>query len=471
MPAGCEVRQAPSKGLGLFATASHAPDAEVFYDMPLFVMQHTGNRRVVAACANCCAFVGPLHAQLETIFGEARFAPLLQTLSGVGDRWQVPLTPAGVAPGAGSHVRCLLGCGELYCSENCRDAHFRHSHNILCVGPVSNEDDPLLKFKYHALEHSDTLLLAAQAMAFLINRARAAGGGSDITRGLMQEMLGFCHAPFRDACRAPPGRAKDAEFYAHTDSLINTAGALLRAALTARAPAEAAALFEAGPAFLSELLGMFEYNNIDVEIASPIKEPLATRARALLAAGGQCLGADAAAELQLLERLLREKEWVMRCVWGEETTGNFGDDEVEGAIGDADAMMGEAIDAGRGDDEIASVAMTQARAEVERMSMEQLLEAGWPAMHGTALFGTVARMNHSCSPNSCIHYLGNSARLTCRAEAPLAAGEELTICYVDRAADVLTRRRRLAEYGFVCSCERCAREDTGGERKAGRRLK
>jgi hypothetical protein len=27
------------------------------------------------------------------------------------------------------------------------------------------------------------------------------------------------HAPFRDACRAPPGRAKDAEFYAGARSV------------------------------------------------------------------------------------------------------------------------------------------------------------------------------------------------------------------------------------------------------------
>merc|ERR1712232_899005 len=147
------------------------------------------------------------------------------------------------------------GCGELYCSEHCRDAHFRHSHNLLCVGPISNEDHPLIRFKYHALEHADTLMLAAQVMAFLVNRAQAAGGGPDVMRGLMMELLGFCHAPFRDACRAPPGRGKDVEFLHHTDTLISEAASLLKAAFDARAPAESAALFEAGPAFLSELLG------------------------------------------------------------------------------------------------------------------------------------------------------------------------------------------------------------------------
>ena len=43
--------------------------------------------------------------------------------------------------------------------------------------------------------------------------------------------------------------------------------------------------------------------------------------------------------------------------------------------------------------------MCEARAEVARMSLEQLLQSPWPAMHGTGLFASVARMNHSCLPN------------------------------------------------------------------------
>merc|ERR1711939_131256 len=109
----------------------------------------------------------------------------------------------------------------------------------------------------------------------------------------------------------------------------------------------------------------------------------------------------------------------------------------------------------RGDEELAGAAMTQARLDVDRMSFEQLLEAPWPALHGTALFATVARMNHSCTPNARIDFTSNSATLSAIATAPVAPGEELSISYIREEADVQVRRRRLLEYGFVCVCERC----------------
>merc|ERR1711988_472911 len=101
--------------------------------------------------------------------------------------------------------------------------------------------------------------------------------------------------------------------------------------------------------------------------------------------------------------------------------------------------MGEAED-GRdptaADAEIAQTAMAQARAEVGSLSLEQLLRAAWPSMHGTALFTSVARINHSCDPNLKIEFPSTSARLRATALAPLAPGDELCISYVSQEADV-----------------------------------
>lgn len=298
-------------------------------------------------------------------------------------------------------------------------------------------------------------------------------------RGLMAELLVFCHAPFRDACRAPPGRGKDAEFLAHTDKLIGEAAQLLQAAFRLQAPAEAEALFEHGPTFLSEVLGLFEYNNIDVEVGSPLGPFFVCKAQALATACGS--DPRAAAELQMLERLLREKEWVMRCTWGAETTGIYEDDVEVVAAGpettmvaefEGDAAMGEADAAGEYfNPEVASKLMAEAGAEVGRMSLEELLQAPWPTMHGTALFVSIARINHSCTPNLKIQFHGNSVRLTAVTLRPVAVGEELCISYIKQEADVKTRRHQLLEYGFTCSCERCLQEDSGSVRKTQRRLK
>jgi len=469
-PAGCRVVPVPNKGYGMFTDMAYEAGKQVFMDEPVFLMQHTGNRRVVAACAHCCAFIGSLQHQLDVIFSESRFASIRSEFCGLCQQWQTDPFFHEVASALASNsvVRCVQGCGEVYCSEACRAAHFAHSHNLLCTGPIDREDHPLLRFKYHSLEHADTLLLAAQVLAHLINRAKASGGGVDVTRNLMSELLRFCHAPFRDACRAPPGRGKDADFFQHTDCLINEAAALLKAALEIHAPSETAALFEAGPAFFSEVLGLFEYNNIDVEVASPMGRIFLARAQALLSISQT---PAATAELALLERLFREKEWVMKCVWGEETTGIYGDDVGPEAADFDMAMGGDVEDIEKFDAQVATTAMEKARIEVGKMTFEQLIQAPWPSLHGTALFASVARINHSCAPNLKVEFPMNSARLSAIALAPISPGSELCISYIGQGESVKVRRTKLLEYGFVCNCERCLQEDSSDVRKAQKRLK
>lgn len=295
-------------------------------------------------------------------------------------------------------------------------------------------------------------------------------------RGLMTELFGFCHAPFREACRAPPGRDKDQEFLVHTDNVVTEAARLLHAALEIHAPVESAVLFENGAAFFSEVLGLFEYNNIDIEVNSPIGPFILRQAQALVAAAAA--NPQAANDVVVLERLLREKEWVMRCVWGEETTGIYGDDaadETAGAAADVDSAMAGLMTEDSAPDVfnagVANAAMAQARAEVDRMTLEQLVQAQWPTLHGTGLFPSVARINHSCSPNVKLDFHGNCGRITATSLLPLAPGQELSISYIRKEQDVHTRRRQLLEYGFVCQCERCVLEDTGDVRKTQRRLK
>jgi len=337
----------------------------------------------------------------------------------------------------------------------------------------------LLRFKYHALKHADTLLLVAQVFAHLVNRAKSLGGGAATMRGLMLELMAFCNAPFSEACRPPPGRNKDAEFNAHVEGLVNEAAELLRQSLVLHAPMETTALFEGGVEFFSRVLGLFEYNNIDVEVQSPLGQIMLNKARELTAAASS--SPQAAADLTKYERLLREKEWVIQCTWGEETTGIYGEDpvdtdnrsgnaettvEIDAAMDDSGEAADEDFDAG-----VANTAMAQARTAVNKLSLEQLVGARWPSLHGTALFPSVARINHSCIPNMKIEFPWNSSQLAAVAVSPVAAGEELCISYIKQEADVNTRRRQLLEYGFVCSCECCLKEDSGVVRRTQKRLK
>ncbi|KAI8463276.1 MAG: hypothetical protein J3K34DRAFT_496148 [Monoraphidium minutum] len=73
--------------------------------------------------------------------------------------------------------------------------------------------------------------------------------------------------------------------------------------------------------------------------------------------------------------------------------------------------------------------------------------------------GEFALLNHSCAPNTCAAPFGTT--LVVRAAAPVAAGEELTTCYLGegRLAPTRTRRAALrAGYGFHCACARCLEE-------------
>lgn len=216
-------------------------------------------------------------------------------------------------------------------------------------------------------------------------------------------------------------------------------------------------------------MGLLEYNNIDCEVASPLGAFFSAKGRALLS---RLEEPGVRQELGVMERLLREKEWVMRCVWGEETTGNYDADgmEANGQATDADKMM-EEMDT-MGDAQVSQRAMAQAREEVDRLSFDQLLEAPWPAFHGSALYVFVARINHSCVPNLKVVYPLNSARISIQALSPLNVGDELCMSYIRQEANVQTRRKQLLEwYGFVCICPRCSVEDSGVARKTQKRLK
>lgn len=54
--------------------------------------------------------------------------------------------------------RWVIACGELYCSEECREQDFRTGHRLLCVGPLETTEHPLYQFKMHALATNEVRL-------------------------------------------------------------------------------------------------------------------------------------------------------------------------------------------------------------------------------------------------------------------------------------------------------------------------
>ena len=90
-------------------------------------------------------------------------------------------------------------------------------------------------------------------------------------------------------------------------------------------------------------------------------------------------------------------------------------------------------------------------------------------LDGTSLYTHVCTMNHSCDPNvEVIYRTPSSGRLqaTVVALRDLSPGEELFFSYIDLELGLEGRQTALKDYGFACTCKKCAIEG-GFEAKEG----
>lgn len=78
-----------------------------------------------------------------------------------------------------------------------------------------------------------------------------------------------------------------------------------------------------------------------------------------------------------------------------------------------------------------------------------------PQRWAYALFPTVARMNHSCTPNSHAHYDENTGAQRVYAVHDIEAGTELELSYFDFTMPLADRQARTQNWGFQCACAAC----------------
>lgn len=64
-------------------------------------------------------------------------------------------------------------------------------------------------------------------------------------------------------------------------------------------------------------------------------------------------------------------------------------------------------------------------------------------------------INHSCDPNCTAACDSGDRTATLLAQRDIAAGEEITLSYIDVSLPYKRRQAELRDYGFVCKCERC----------------
>ena len=81
-------------------------------------------------------------------------------------------------------------------------------------------------------------------------------------------------------------------------------------------------------------------------------------------------------------------------------------------------------------------------------------------MIGSCLDPVASLINHSCDPNSDVYFEGLELRV--RSTRTIAAGEEITMSYIDHTEGFEFRRNQLRTcYRFTCNCKICEKGATG----------
>ncbi|KAL1893548.1 hypothetical protein Sste5346_006378 [Sporothrix stenoceras] len=140
---------------------------------------------------------------------------------------------------------------------------------------------------------------------------------------------------------------------------------------------------------------------------------------------------------------------------------------VEAAPDDREALYQDALDrlpaAARGRfSSQTAIGGHSIHANIETNCFRLFLDGGRDDSTGhLGCYPSAARLNHDCRPN--LHYHIHGATQTVVAVRDIAAGEELSISYVDLLLPRTERQERLNDWGFECSCSLCRNETASAE--------
>ena len=137
-----------------------------------------------------------------------------------------------------------------------------------------------------------------------------------------------------------------------------------------------------------------------------------------------------------------------------------------GASGVSSPFAADAPSSSRGDPPAAGSSPVPSPAAAESPAPGALTFAStlFPSYHGSALYPTLACVNHSCAPNADVVFLDDARACLMVKAGPGAGvvgeGEEVTISYIDtEELSRESRRKGLEGYGFECVCRLCVGEE------------
>ncbi|KAL3682027.1 hypothetical protein R1sor_000049 [Riccia sorocarpa] len=312
------------------------------------------------------------------------------------DSDRFPLSPITVCPG---------GCSEdVYCSDVCADEAWKAYHSLLCTGPNSlcKNKNALMKFKDHARDTNDIFLVAAQAIAGTLLRARNLSNeiegktsqkGKEEAREARDSLL-EAWEPFAmghkklwwEAVALPDdvNPSQEDSFRKQFKELANESLTYLKEAIYDE---EYSSLFDLE--VYGQIIGMFELNNLEIVVPSPVED------------------------------------YFIHI------------------------------------DELPAEQSAEA-AKITRPFLDALGSEYATYCNGTGFFALQSCVNHSCRPNAKAFKRDEDkdGAAVLLATKSIRKGEEITISYIDENGSLEERQAMLADYGFTCSCPRCVEESS-----------
>lgn len=359
-----------------------------------------------SVCAYCCKFLRSLEYQLNLFLAATDEVESLPNID-VQESYLSDLEP------------CSMACGELYCSQKCRDLDWDHSHKILCpkVAPGWQA------FYTHAVDTGNyvNFVMGAKFCAHIITSEKT----EERVRLSVESFLRYFHfREWKETILVTIAGAEPEQELEALNSEFSTSFDLLKKLFVpfSQDPVYAP-LFN--PEAYSKILGAFNLNNIAVEIESPLSQYVL--------------------QIQNLPRKFRNKavndlapliaKAVARKQLFAQSNGSMESDEEDFV-----------------DEEILEWKFRKtAAANLESVSFSSKL---FPDYEGSGLFPLVSKFNHSCAPNVTMEF-ADSNTVFALASRDIRAGEEMTISYVDLRLDLEDRKRELHEYFFDCRCGVC----------------
>ncbi|GAB9472142.1 putative histone tail methylase containing set domain [Globisporangium polare] len=450
------------KGKAIFATKALKAGEPVWTEAPFVAMQHEDNKEFVDACGQCFVPLVNSKEAWERVLtsstsdeAEASTEPVA-TLQDFEDAVAFLQKEGGKSAEesyfsifhiAANQVKCA--CGVIYCSEKCQKIASDEHHAILCSGSEDNES-PMGSFVNHTLVTNEIFQLAAKVVAKILRRfvtthdmaharkpvdmfckmpwwevitseddLEEEGETLEEYRDRFKSLLAQTHEKFMVGLRDNLAQlaAKDELNGLSVDAVLGSADEVLTLD------------------FFSRIVGMFEMNNISMEVDHPFH-----------ALGEALSEASSEDKKEMPAMLVRVKNALEK--FSEEHKIHFHDDDDEEG-GHEGCGHDHAHDHSHDHD--------HAHGEGEEDDECFAVDDDFVGVEGTALFSGICTMNHSCDPNCTVLYTKDGGAHVF-AVHDIEAGEELCISYIDVDQDVADRHECLREYQFVCNCKRCEAE-------------